>query len=291
LKSRPLDLNLQLLRRTRDRLQLAGLRSAAAEAETLVRHFGKLTRIELFAGQKSVTAQAAVRVEAAARQRVRGKALQVILGEAPFDNHSFWVNKHVLIPRPETEILVDEADRLLSGPLLERKTPQILDVGTGSGCIAVSLTLRRPACRMTALDVSAAALAVARKNIRIKGLGKKISVLKSDLFKALSKTARFDLIVSNPPYIPAAEIWGLQPEVRSEPRVALSGGADGLRVIEKILKQAPLHLKDDGFLLMEIGKGQSKALKKKYAADAVWSAPRFVKDLAGIERVAVFQKK
>jgi release factor glutamine methyltransferase len=290
LKSRPLNRNLETLRKTRDLLTKAEVPSAAAEAEILVRHFAKLTRIELFAGPKTVSPRDAARIAAAARLRVKGKALQLILGEAPFDGHSFFVTKNVLIPRPETEGLVEEAERLVSALPAGVKSPQILDLGTGSGCIAVSLTLRKPACRMTALDVSAAALNVARKNARNKGLRDNIRFLKSDLFSAL-KNERFDLIVSNPPYIPSGEIWGLQPEVRSEPRLALSGGKDGLRTIEKILKDAPRFLRDGGTLLMEIGKGQSKTLAKKYSDSAAWLAPRFVKDLADVERVAVFEKK
>ncbi len=254
--------------------------SPRVEAEEFVKHFGKMDRLGLFTGKKTVSAAARRRVAAALKKRVRGTPLQHLLGEWPFFGYPFYVSKDVLIPRPETEVLAEEALKAAEG----KKTPKILDLCTGSGCLAVSLTISRPECRMTASDISQKALSVARKNSRRHKLEKKVTFVRSDLFGAFRQSGdKWDIIVTNPPYIPSAEIRTLSREVRRDPKLALDGGRSGLDLVEKILQDAPRYLEDGGTLLMEIGKGQSRTLGKKYPS------VRFIKDHSGVERVLILK--
>ena len=283
--------NLAYLKRVEGRLSAARVRGARYEAESLVRHYGRMDRLDLFTGRKALTPGAKLSVERALRARLlKRRPLQYILREAGFCEQTLFVGPGALIPRPETELLVEEADRLIGKMAL--KAPRVLDLGTGSGCIAVALTIRRPECRMTALDVSASALAVARKNLKNNGLQNKVRLVRGDLFKPFAgQRALWDLIVSNPPYIPSNEIRSLSREVLAEPRVALDGGRGGLEVIRRILEQAPERLKSGGALLVEIGKGQARTLSREAARSGVWKNARFIKDLSGIERILVLEKK
>ncbi len=277
--------NLALLKNVEKALAKGRVVSAAAEAEILVRHYAKLGRVDFFAGSRNVPPAARKKIEKAVAKRVKGIPLGQILGEADFYGRTFAVDRHVLVPRPETEVLVEETLKALTETGL--RAPETLDLCTGSGCIAVSLTLERPDCKMTALDVSPKALRIARKNVEKHGLRKKVRFLKGDLFEAFGKgkKAFWDVIVSNPPYIPRNELKKLPREVRREPRVALDGGEAGLNVIRKILDEAPRYLKAPGRLLLEIGKGQSRALAKDLARRPEYSDWKFVKDHTGIERI------
>lgn len=282
--------NLAYLKNLEKRLTDAGIASASYEAEWLITHYGRIERMDFFTGKKGLTAAARRAVEKAVKERTEGRALQHILKTAPFYGIDFYVTPDALIPRPETELLIEEGAAVLE--TCTSRPPQVLDLGTGSGCLAVCLTIQCPACKMTASDTSSKALAIARKNIENNGLSKKIQLVSGDLFRPFGQKYKgfWDLIVSNPPYIPEAEIPALSPEVRSEPHLALSGGADGLDVIRRILAEAPYFLKAGGWLLMEIGKGQSRTLRKEIQAMPDYKNLRFIKDLAGIERVIAVQK-
>ena len=283
--------NLLFLKAVEKRLRAKRVPSAASEAESLVRHFGRFGRLELLTGDRPVSARAREQVARALRKRLAGRPLPHLLGKADFYGLSFFVTRHTLIPRPETELLVQETLSVL-GASTGPRAPRVLELGTGSGCISVSLTIARPDCRMTALDVCPKALGVDRKNARVHGVARKISFLKSDFFKAFGakNKAFWDVIVSNPPYIPVEEMPGLPKEVLQEPLLALSGGRQGLKIIVFLLDRAPFFLKDGGHLLLEIGKGQSGALAKKLAKERVYKNFRFIKDFAGIDRILAVQK-
>ena len=253
-----------------------------------------MTRLQFYTGEKKLPAVALRSIEKAVEKRKRGVPLGHIMGCAPFFGRDFVVSPDVLIPRPETERLVEEALKVLnthyrtSSGTGRRPVPDVLDLGTGSGCIAASLTLERPDCRMTALDASKKALRVARKNFKILGLGQKIRSVQSCLFERFAgKKALWDLIVSNPPYIPEP-VWPLlSREVQSEPRSALLAGREGLDLIDALLERAPEFLKPGGWLLVEIGKGQSKKIVKKWASSKVYASLKFEKDLNRIERILI----
>ena len=304
-KTRNLGLNISFLKSVEKRLKESRIPSAASEAEQLVRHFSGMSRLDFFTGQKTVTPRTRKFIQVALKTRLEGQPLSYILEEAEFFGLKFFVNQHTLIPRPETEILVEEGLKILDEiPRRSLKRPprddrdasepiiNVLDIGAGSGCIAISLTMHKTDCRMTALDVSSKALKMARKNVKFNGLGQKIKLIKSNLFGAFGrdKKSSFDLIISNPPYVQEEDFRILSREVLSEPRLALDGGPQGLLIIEAILDQAPYFLKSNGWLLMEIGDGQAETLAKKILKENRFLNLRFVKDLNGIERVLVAQK-
>lgn len=219
-------------------------------------------------------------------RRASGEPLQYITGVQDFFGREFRVTPDVLIPRPETELLVEAAIEVVGN------NPFICDVGTGSGCIAVTLLCELPAARAVAVDKSSPALEIAKLNARNHAVSERIEFAISDCFSALgAKDYQFDLIVSNPPYVSAEVMAGLQREVRDhEPRVALSPGADGLSVIRRLIREAPAFLKDNGYLIMEIGFDQSEAAKD-LVQESVWHLREIKPDLQGIPRIVVLQNR
>jgi release factor glutamine methyltransferase len=224
------------------------------------------------------------------RRAVR-EPLQYITGFQEFWGLPFIVTPAVLIPRPETELVVESAIR--TGKTAA--TPVIVDLCTGSGCIAVSLAREHPQARIFATDRSGAALDIARRNARQNGVADRIRFLEGDLFEPLSETdliGRVDIIAANPPYIRRDELPTLQPEVRDfEPTMALIAGPDGTEIAERIINTAPNYLRSGGSLVLEMGMGQTDALRKIVAATGAYTEPEVLKDLAGIERVIVAKKK
>ncbi len=215
-------------------------------------------------------------------QRASGKPLQYITGHQEFMSLDFIVTPDVLIPRQDTEILVETvinfAQNHLNSPALK-----ILDIGTGSGCIAVSLAHYLKNCKVTAVDISEKALKIARLNADKAGAADRIRFLQSNVLERLEKD-RFDVILSNPPYIPAADIKKLQVEVRDyEPIGALDGGADGLDFYRKIVSEAPCFLKPDCLLAFEVGYDQAQKVSRLMSQ--CFDDIQIIKDLSGIERV------
>ena len=216
-------------------------------------------------------------LDARLARRYAGVPLQYIRGHAEFYSRDFLVDERVLIPRPETELLVEEA--LQRAP----RNGRVIDVGTGSGCIAITIERERPDLRVLGVDRSSAALAVAHAN-RTR-LQSNIALAASDLFGGVCGT--FDLIASNPPYVPYGEYEQLSVEVRiHEPRMALTPGPSGTEIIERLLDEAHPRLAPKGCIIMEVGYGQEEAIRtlaaqKRYHVDA------FLPDLAGIPRVVV----
>lgn len=212
------------------------------------------------------------------KRRAKRMPAQYILGRQEFMSLDFCVNPAVLIPRPETEFLVEAAILHLG----DRKA-SILDVGTGSGCIAISVAYYRRQCRAVAADISAEALKVAALNADKAGVSDRVELVNSDLFKNL-KGRTFDVILSNPPYIPTGDIAKLEPEVRlNEPYEALDGGTDGLDTIRDIIRGAPAFLNKNGLLAIEIGKGQSGAVQKMM--EEFFRDIEVIEDLQRIPRV------
>jgi len=217
-------------------------------------------------------------------RRARGEPAQYITGHQEFFKLDFEVTRAVLIPRPETELIVETALELLRND----SKPRLADIGTGSGCIAISLLHEMNAARAVATDVSVAALAVAQRNAECHCVADRLELLESDCFSAMDASGSFSLIASNPPYVSDGELKDLQTEVHYEPRAALAGGPDGLSVIRRLLEQAPPFLRPGGYFLFEIGFGQSEAVEQLIDR-RVWKLLEIQRDLQQIPRVFVLQ--
>ena len=277
----------EALRGAAQALDHAGVAEARREASSLLSHVIGRDRTFLISHAEDQLAEAELRKFAdAIARRARGEPAQYITGVQDFYGRSFRVTPDVLIPRPETELLVEGALQVMNA------NASVCDIGTGSGCIAVTLLCERADARAIAVDISEAALEVARQNARDHAVENRIELLVSDCFASLdANTRRFDLIVSNPPYVSANALPGLQREVRDyEPLVALSPGADGLSVIRRLLVEAPAFLKTNGYLLLEIGFDQGEAVQE-LVKNKVWTLTQMLPDLQGIPRIVVLQKR
>ena len=271
-------------------LKKAGVPEARREAMSLIEHLMGRDRTFIITHPEATLKPSEIRrLRELVEQRAEGYPLQYITGHQQFYGLDFEVTPDVLIPRPETELLVETALALLA----ERNASALVcDVGTGSGCIPVALLHEdRKACAL-GLDISRDALRVAARNAARHGVGERLQLIASDCFSALdSSRARFAMIVSNPPYIAEDVLDGLQPEVRDhEPRVALTPGNDGLRIIRRLVMEAPGFLEAGGHLLMEIGFDQHQAVTSLIDSE-VWQLLEIHKDLQGIPRVVALRKR
>jgi release factor glutamine methyltransferase len=250
------------------------------ESELLFTQVLDCDRLTLYLNKdKRLTSHQSRSISSSFKRRIKGEPLQYILGKTEFRGLEFKVNKNVLIPRPETEILVEAAIKYA-------KNKKILDLGTGSGCIAVSIAKELSGIDLTAVDISKDALAIAKENAKLNGV--KVRFLRSNFFKGLSE--KYDIIVSNPPYIPCAEIKSLQPELKYEPLIALDGGCDGLASYRKIIQEAPDYLKADGMLIMEMGFNQRKPIEGIVSEAKSFNIIEVIKDYNNIDRVIVVKK-
>jgi release factor glutamine methyltransferase len=257
-----------------------GLDSPRLDAELLVADALGIDRVRLYMDlDRPLVPEELGKVrERVARRRAR-EPVAYMLGRREFFGRPFAVGPAVLVPRPDTEILVERALELLD----EGAVGPVLDLCTGSGAIAVTLASERPALRVDATDLSAAALATARANAEAHGVADRVACFEGDLYAPVSDR-RYALITANPPYIADAILGTLQPEVSAhEPRLALAGGADGLDVIRRILAGADAHLADGGTLLCEVGSDQARPVRA-LGSEAGFTA-RTHRDLAGHERV------
>ena len=219
------------------------------------------------------------------RRRANREPFHYITGTKEFYGLDFAVAPGVLIPRPETELLVEEAIKLLS----DVADPRFLEIGLGSGCIAVSILSHTRNARAEGVDISAEALAIAKGNAIRLNVAERLEIRAGDVFDGTR--GKFDLIVSNPPYIPVGDLASLQPEVRDfEPHNALFSGMDGLSVVRRLVNEAPDFLRPDAILMIEIGFDQAKSVKELFD-DAVWGGVRFIRDFQDIERVVVAHKR
>jgi release factor glutamine methyltransferase len=279
-------------------LRKAGVPEARRAAGYLLAHvIGRDRTFILSHADDAITAEQGVEFHNALESRAGGTPLQYITRNQEFYGRDFEVTSDVLIPRPETELLVETALALVAK---QEAAPLICDVGTGSGCIAITLLLelqqlRGSDARAVAIDISEVALAVAERNAARYGLTERIRFVVSDRFAAWNQGSQssaelFDLIVSNPPYVASAAIAGLQREVRDfEPRLALEAGADGLAIISRLLVEAGAHLKTGGHFVFEIGFDQSEAVKQLIDPN-IWKLLDIYPDLQGIPRTVALQK-
>lgn len=270
------------LRDATARLAAAGVPDPARDARLLLAHaLGIAPDRVLLALQDPLPATAAARFDAALAARAQRQPVSQITGQRLFWGRSFRVTADVLDPRPETETLIAAA--------LQRPFARVLDLGTGSGAILLTLLAERPEATGLAVDLSPAALDVARTNAENLGLAERAAFQQSDWLANV--VGQFDLIVSNPPYIAAAEMADLSPEVRDwEPHLALTPGGDGLDAYRVIAAQVPAHLAPDGQLMVEIGPQQGQAVAELFTAAGLHTA-RILQDFDGRDRVVAAKRR
>lgn len=247
-----------------------------------------MSRLELVNRERALPEPAALaRFESFAARRLAGEPVMRILGEREFYGRAFRLGPATLVPRPETEALVDIGLEVLAGIV----APRLLDLGTGSGCIAISLLAELPAATAVAVDLSAEALAVAETNAVRHGVAGRLTFGRGSWFEPLAPGERFDLIVSNPPYIESAEIGRLDVEVREhDPLLALDGGPDGLAAYRSIAQEAARFLAPGGVLLFEIGWQQAEPVSDLVAAHGLGGI-EVRRDLAGHDRVVLARRR
>ncbi len=286
----------------------AGLASPRLDAEVLLAHSLGLNRAGLYARLHTLLSPSQMAAfQQLIHRRLQHEPVQYITGVQEFWSLEFAVDSRVLIPRPETELVVETALRLISQiPSLKSQVPslkpqasspqspiRILDIGTGSGCIAIALATELPAAEIWAVDISAGALAVAEANAYRHNVHHRIRFLHGSVFAPLADQPQgFDVIVSNPPYIARDDLLTLQPEVRDwEPRHALDGGNDGLDFYRQLLNEAPGYLTANGWLVLEIGDGQREVLMSEFHRHPEFRESFQTADYAGRERIVAARKK
>jgi release factor glutamine methyltransferase len=281
--------NRALLNWTTEYLAKKGIESPKIDAQVLLAHVLGCKKVDLLVNFDQQPPEAdRNRFKELIQRRIAGWPVAYLVGTRDFYLLTFEVTPAVLIPRPETETLVAEALAFLK----PKVAPAVLDVGTGSGCIGVSVAHQKKDSHVTAIDVSPDALEVAKRNAAKAGVADRVTFLQGDLFAPLPAGATFDLIASNPPYIAAAEFAGLQAEVRDhEPRAALDGGADGLAFYRRIAAAVGPFLKPGGKLLLEIGSTQDEAVRGLLAGQPDLEVGPTLKDDAKHPRVVTAKKK
>ncbi len=274
------------------RLNAAGIEQPALEAAWLLEYVLHLSPLmQRVNAERQLTVAECERVRALIARRANREPLQYLLGTQEFCGREFRVTPSVLIPRPESALLVDEVVRRCA----HNSAATVVDVGTGSGCLAVSVAWALPEARVLAIDASADALAVARANMAQHGVDARIECFHGNLLGPLGEGGlanQIDVILSNPPYIAEFDLSTLQPEVRDfEPRLALAGGRDGMDVHRRLLQQAPSYLKPGAVLLMEVGSGQAASVCRQAEESGWFRTYDVLRDEAGIDRVVCFEKK
>lgn len=268
----------QLIKESVLKLQEAGIADAKTDTFLLLEAAAGITKAGyLLDPDKQLSASEYELFDGFLKRRMQHEPCQYIIGQTEFYGLSFLVNEHVLIPRQDTELLVEETLKTTA------EDSRVLDLCTGSGAVAVAIKHSRPDAAVTALDISKEALETAKKNAEKNGCG--IEFLVSDLFEDLGAERKFDVIVSNPPYISETEYETLMPEVKDhEPSLALLAGEEGLDIYRRLIAEAPRYLAKGGALLVEIGCSQAEAVSRLFKENG-FKEIKVIKDLAGLDRV------
>jgi release factor glutamine methyltransferase len=275
---------LEVIQRSTDFLTKKRVEAPRLQIELLLAHILQLPRLKLYLNfERRLTEAELDTLRELVQRRGDREPLQHLLGSTSFCGLEIAVNRHVLIPRPETELLAEEAAALLRA----QPGTRVLDFGTGSGCLAIALAVQEATAQIHAVEISADALDLARTNAARHGVEGRIQFHLGDGFAALPGSLRFDLIVSNPPYIPSAEIATLEPEVRDhDPRLALDGGADGLDSFRILAARAPEFLRPGGRAVFEFGDGQETDLRA-LLAEQKWIVEAVRADYSGRARLLI----
>lgn len=274
---------LKVLEWTTSRFDRAGIPSSRLEAQVLLSHILACNRMQLYTSfDKPLAAEELTAYRRLIQRRLAGEPVAYLVGEQEFWSLPFHVEAAVLIPRRDTETVIE----VILDQVADRKAPlRIADIATGSGAIGVTLARELSAATVVLTDVSADAARVAADNAARNGVGERVEVRTGDLLAPVAGDAPFDILVSNPPYIPSADIAGLSPEVRCEPRLALDGGPDGLDLVRRIVAGAGDRVKPGGLLVLEHGFDQAEQVARLTAAAGGFEAARMRQDLGGNPRV------
>lgn len=283
---------LEVIQRGAEFLAKRGVDSPRLQVELLLAHQLQIPRLKLYLDfERRLTEADVTALREMVARRGERVPLQHIVGTACFCGLDFHVGPEVLVPRPETELLVERAIAWLNQKAGQRSDPlSVLDVGTGSGCIAITVASQCPRTVIQAVDISATALARARANASALGVADRITFWESDGLSALPPGLQFDLILSNPPYIPTREIGGLDPEVRDhDPRWALDGGPDGLTFYRRLASELGTILRPEGQVMLELGDGQSQEVARIFV-EQKWIVEAIYPDYSAQPRVLVAKR-
>ncbi len=279
----------RLLVWTTEFLKGKGAESARLDAEVLLAHVLKYPRVQLYVSFDAVISDAArAAFRELVKKRAAGAPVAYLVGRKEFYSLALKVTPAVLIPRPDTETLVAE----FLTRFQNQEAPRVLEIGTGSGAIALACASQHPTARIIATDLSAHALEIARENAQQHALADRVEFRKGDLFAPVANEAPFDAILSNPPYIPSGDIASLEPGVRDhEPHLALDGGSDGLEIVRRLTAGATDHLRPDGTLMLEIGTAQEPGVRALIERTGAFQLHPTIRDAANHPRVIRAHKK
>ena len=283
---------LEVIKKSSEFLAKKGVDSPRLQTELLLAHLLKLPRMKLYLNFERTLLPAELdALRALVMRRAQREPLQHIIGSTSFCGLEMTVNKHVLIPRPETELLAELGWAFLTGLKTQDSRPKTaLDFGTGSGCIAIAIAAKCPTAQVVAVDISADAIAVAKQNAASNGVSDRVEFRCGDGFATVNGTDKFDLIVSNPPYIASGEIATLETEVREfDPRGALDGGTDGLDFYKRLAADAGAFLNPGGKIMVEFGDGQAKEISDIFTANR-WTVESVHQDYTKRERMLTARK-
>lgn len=274
------------MRSAEDKLRAVGIDEAGTEVELILEHILKINRLEVYLkGTDLIEPEHVEQFKRIVEKRLKRYPLQYILGDLEFYGRVFKVTPDVMVPTHETETLCELAINYVKNENLGN--PKILDLGVGSGVISVTVAAELPNAKITALDISEGAIAVAQVNAIENGVKDQIEFRQSDLFGALTENDKFDLILSNPPYIPDREYDDLPPEVLADPKISLVGGEQGMDIIQYLIDNAPQYLKPRGKLMFEIGYDQSNLVMTHSERNDAYKSINIIKDLNDISRVVI----
>jgi release factor glutamine methyltransferase len=281
---------LEVIHRSTEFLQQRSVDSPRLQIELMLGHVLGVPRLKLYLNfDRTLTEAELSRVREMVKRRGEREPLQHILGSTSFCGLDIKCSRDALVPRPETELLAEKGWRFLS--TFNPQPTIVLDLGTGTGCIAIAIAVHVPNARVQAVDMSCAALALARENANRHGILERIDFLEGDALTALEPDVQFDLIVSNPPYLASEEIKTLDPEVREfDPMLALDGGPEGLDFHRRIAREAPSFLKPQGKLMLEFADGQADFVKKLFAAEN-WIVEEIVADYSSRPRILIARRE
>jgi release factor glutamine methyltransferase len=279
---------LEVIQRSTEFLARKGVESPRLQVELLLAHVLQVPRLKLYLDFERALGESELdSIRPLVKRRGNREPLQHLVGSTSFCGLEIQVTPDVLIPRPETETLAERAWQFLQARSSVSTDVWAIDFGTGSGCVAVALAHHVPAARVDAVDLSVAALEIARKNVARHELSNRVRLFMGDGFAPLPADLKYDLIAANPPYIPSGEIDQLAPEVKDhDPRLALDGGPDGLGVVRQLAASGQAFLKPGGLLFCEFGDGQEQAIQAVFAGRD-WKMVEIVPDLSGRPRILV----